>query len=87
MKGSYTLGETDIKYNCTFKKGWNIVYSIIDNTKEGSNATWTTTTKKPAKDKLTWYFSEGNYLLSIENIKSSENLDHFAPIPSFLCFF
>jgi len=87
IKGNYSFGDIDIKYNCSFKKGWNIGYTTIDNTKEGSRVTWLFTSKKPAKDKFIWYFEEGNILLLFDRNKYdslSENFDHFAPIPTFL---
>ena len=54
-----TLEKFPIKYNCSFKKGWNISYLKIDG-KTGFFAT----TSKPSGVKFKWYFLEEGYLLA-----------------------
>ena len=46
----------NVKLDCTFKKGWNVLYYVEDNGWDESY-----TTKKPSDINLKWYFYSWNY--------------------------
>ena len=46
----------NVKFDCTFKKGWNVIYYVEDNEWDESY-----TTKKPSDINLKWYLSGWDY--------------------------
>jgi hypothetical protein len=59
-----------VEWNCTFKKGWNIMYYFVNDKSEAS-----ITTKNPSGVNLKWYFDGGNDwktpLMSLKHKKDS----------------
>jgi hypothetical protein len=49
--------------NCSFEKGWNIMYSTDDY----DNETWGYSTTKPSGISLNWYFYGGNEAKTYKN--------------------
>jgi len=57
IKGKYEYGPYTDEYDMSFKKGWNIIYSV----EEMFGYTWTLTTQKPAGLVMDWVFEEYYY--------------------------
>lgn len=58
----YPCGEYE-EYNCSFKKGWNILYFVEEN----FNYNFTVTTQKPTGVDIEWIFDEDYYWESSKN--------------------
>jgi len=57
VKGKEEWGRWTEEYDLSFKKGWNIIYSV----EEMWGYTWTLTTQKPAGLIMDWVFDEDYY--------------------------
>jgi len=53
VKGTDNSADWEVAWNCTFKKGWNVLYWIED---DGWDELFTT--QKPSSINLRWYFEE-----------------------------
>ena len=65
LKGEIGVGFFAAKYNCSFKKGWNLLYSIDDH-----SGSITFTTQKPSDINLNWEF----FSLELEDNFSLNNV-------------
>jgi hypothetical protein len=55
IKGVFKGEEYYDKFDCSFKKGWNIIYGT---SQKNENDEYFTTTQKPSEAKVKWYYSE-----------------------------
>ena len=53
VKGTDNSGSYEVKWDCTFKKGWNVLYWYEDS--DSGDESYTT--QKPSGVNLKWYFS------------------------------
>ncbi|MDR0207212.1 MAG: hypothetical protein LBI45_08165 [Bacteroidales bacterium] len=82
VKGNYIEGEFNMKYDCSFKKGWNVLFIKLE--KKNGLPVVSLITTKPPDVIFQWNYLEGALLYPTNNIAVVNIYKQIIPILEFI---